>query len=205
MPVHRRALGDLSDVPITPIQEADIEQESATPSSSLSKPLLDREARLDLRDELPAHNGPREAQDGLDASQEEKKRFITTILINLSAIMERTDEQLLPAVYRFVGASFQVCCSARALQRTGFHYGGLDLGGRVCPPHMGGRVPIRVFDEHATLLMQASPSELGLLTLSRAVVQALVSPVGGFLGETRSLLSLRKLRLWQHISPHLSL
>ena len=30
--------------------------------------------------------------------------------------------------------------------------------------------------------MQASPSELGLLTLSRAVVQALVSPVGGFLG-----------------------
>ncbi len=32
--------------------------------------------------------------------------------------------------------------------------------------------------------VQASPSELGLLTLSRAVVQALVSPVGGFLGES---------------------
>lgn len=34
--------------------------------------------------------------------------------------------------------------------------------------------------------VQASPSELGLLTLSRAVVQALVSPVGGFLGESES-------------------
>ena len=31
--------------------------------------------------------------------------------------------------------------------------------------------------------MQASPSQLGYLTLSRAVVQALVSPIGGFLGE----------------------
>ena len=49
--------------------------------------------------------------------------------------MERTDEQLLPAVYRFVGASFG-----------------------------------------------ATPSELGYLTLSRAMVQALASPVGGILG-----------------------
>lgn len=40
-------------------------------------------------------------------------------------------------------------------------------------------------------LVQASPSELGLLTLSRAVVQALVSPVGGFLGETCFLQSSR--------------
>ncbi len=37
--------------------------------------------------------------------------------------------------------------------------------------------------------VQASPSELGLLTLSRAVVQALVSPVGGFLGESPFLSS----------------
>ena len=29
---------------------------------------------------------------------------------------------------------------------------------------------------------QATPSQLGYLTLSRAIVQALVSPVGGFLG-----------------------
>ena len=112
MPVQRRALGDLSDVPVTPIQEADIEQDSATPSSSLSKPLLDHEAGIGMHDELRAHNGPDEEADGRGASEEEKKRFITTILINLSAIMERTDEQLLPAVYRFVGASFQVCCPA---------------------------------------------------------------------------------------------
>lgn len=119
MPVQRRALGDLSDVPVTPIQEADIEQESATPSSSLSKPLLDHEAGLGLHDELPTRNGRHgEAAEGREASQEEKNRFITTILINLSAIMERTDEQLLPAVYRFVGASFQVC---RLQQRTLHH------------------------------------------------------------------------------------
>jgi len=55
--------------------------------------------------------------------------------VNLAGIMERTDEQLLPAVYRFVGASFR-----------------------------------------------ATPSELGYLTLSRAMVQALASPVGGILG-----------------------
>ena len=59
----------------------------------------------------------------------------TTALVNLAGIMERTDEQLLPAVYRFVGASFR-----------------------------------------------ATPSELGYLTLSRAMVQALASPVGGILG-----------------------
>jgi hypothetical protein len=32
------------------------------------------------------------------------------------------------------------------------------------------------------LQLQASPSQLGYLTLSRAVVQAVVSPIGGFLG-----------------------
>jgi hypothetical protein len=50
-------------------------------------------------------------------------------------IMERMDEQILPAVYAFVGASFN-----------------------------------------------ATPSQLGALTLGRAMVQALSSPAGGFLG-----------------------
>lgn len=49
--------------------------------------------------------------------------------------MERTDEQILPAVYRFLGESFK-----------------------------------------------ASPSQLGVLTLSRALTQALASPLGGLLG-----------------------
>ena len=62
-------------------------------------------------------------------------RFRTTVLVNLTAIMERMDEQILPAVYAFIGVSF-----------------------------------------HAT------PSELGLLTLSRALVQALSSPIGGLAG-----------------------
>ncbi len=50
-------------------------------------------------------------------------------------ICERMDEQILPAMYAFVGASFG-----------------------------------------------ASPSQLGWLTLCRALVQALSSPVGGLLG-----------------------
>ena len=50
--------------------------------------------------------------------------------------MERMDEQILPAVYNAIGASF-----------------------------------------HAT------PSQLGILTLARALVQALASPLGGILGR----------------------
>ena len=62
-------------------------------------------------------------------------RKSTAVFTNLAIIMERTDEQILPAVYRFLGASFN-----------------------------------------------ASPSQLGVLTLSRALTQALTSPVGGLLG-----------------------
>ena len=106
MPTHRRNLGDLSAVPVTPIQEADVE---GSPYSSLSKPLLDNEYRFNLGPEQPTQNGHNgSALEEQHAAEEEKERFVTTILINLSAIMERTDEQLLPAVYRFVGASFQV-------------------------------------------------------------------------------------------------
>ena len=59
---------------------------------------------------------------------------------NAQAILERTDEQLLPAVYNFVAAAFD-----------------------------------------------ASPEQLGYLTLSRALVQAAASPLGGFLGQLPSL------------------
>lgn len=34
------------------------------------------------------------------------ERVRTTLLINLASIMERTDEQILPAVYRWIGAAF---------------------------------------------------------------------------------------------------
>ena len=95
-------------MPVTPIQEADREEES--PCSSLSKPLLDNDVGLTLEPERHRQNGfAGDAADVQQAQEVERQRFITTILINLSAIMERTDEQLLPAVYRFVGASFQAC------------------------------------------------------------------------------------------------
>jgi hypothetical protein len=56
--------------------------------------------------------------------------------------MERMDEQILPAVYNAIGASF-----------------------------------------HAT------PSQLGVLTLARALVQALASPLGGILGAAHTNLT----------------
>lgn len=64
-----------------------------------------------------------------------RARKRTAIFTNFAIVMERTDEQILPAVYRFIGASFN-----------------------------------------------ASPSQLGVLTLSRALTQALASPFGGLLG-----------------------
>jgi MFS family permease len=60
----------------------------------------------------------------------------TTFCVNASAIIERVDEQLLPSLYRFVGASFH-----------------------------------------------ARPSELGNLTLARALAQAIASPIAGILGQ----------------------
>jgi nitrate/nitrite transporter NarK len=58
------------------------------------------------------------------------------VLLNLASIIERADEQVLPAVYHFISLSFH-----------------------------------------------CSPSELGTLTLCRAMVQALSSPLSGVLGD----------------------
>lgn len=65
-----------------------------------------------------------------------RTRLMTSILVNMGNIMERADEQILPALYGFVAASF----------------------------HIG-------------------PTQLGYLTLSRALVQAVSSPLGGILGQ----------------------
>ncbi|EIE19976.1 MFS general substrate transporter [Coccomyxa subellipsoidea C-169] len=63
-------------------------------------------------------------------------RMRTTVLLNLAAIVERADEQVLPAVYLFIGHS-----------------------------------------------LRATPAQLGTLTLCRAMVQALSSPISGILGN----------------------
>lgn len=60
----------------------------------------------------------------------------TTWCVNAAAVVERVDEQLLPALYRYVGASFG-----------------------------------------------AKPSQLGALTLARALAQAVASPAAGLLGQ----------------------
>mmetsp|Transcript_21506 Transcript_21506/g.51310 ORF Transcript_21506/g.51310 Transcript_21506/m.51310 type:complete len:506 (+) Transcript_21506:414-1931(+) len=66
----------------------------------------------------------------------ERRRKWTTLSIYLAAVVERADEQILPALYYFVGVSFG-----------------------------------------------ATPSQLGIMTLARALVQALTSPLSGVLGD----------------------
>ncbi|KAI3436365.1 hypothetical protein D9Q98_002418 [Chlorella vulgaris] len=63
-------------------------------------------------------------------------RLRTALLVNLAAVLERCDEQMVPAVYRFIGAAFD-----------------------------------------------ATPTQLGYITLSRALVQALSAPLGGIAGH----------------------
>lgn len=63
------------------------------------------------------------------------RKVKTTVLINLAGTVERMDEQILPALYNYVGQSFQ-----------------------------------------------ASPSQLGTLTLCRALLQAISSPISGLCG-----------------------
>uniref|UniRef100_A0A061SJ97 Mfs general substrate transporter n=1 Tax=Tetraselmis sp. GSL018 TaxID=582737 RepID=A0A061SJ97_9CHLO len=69
-------------------------------------------------------------------TESQRKRVKTTALVYAAAILERADEQILPAVYMFVGQS-----------------------------------------------LRCSPSQLGTITLARAIVQALTSPISGVLGD----------------------
>lgn len=88
---------------VPPIPEAVVERgPSGETDAPLEKPFLDEHESIDAS----LGRDSDELQDACPNTA--RQRFVTTILINLSAIMERTDEQLLPAVYRFVGASFQV-------------------------------------------------------------------------------------------------
>ena len=70
-----------------------------------------------------------------DAAEATPHRLRTAALANLAAVLERCDEQMVPAVYRFLGAAFE-----------------------------------------------ATPTQLGYITLSRALVQALSAPLGGVAG-----------------------
>ncbi len=100
---------------VSPIEEADIERgPSGETDALLSKGSMDGADSHDASMESSRH------LDG-DDSDKARQRLVTTILINLSAIMERTDEQLLPAVYRFVGASFQVVQISNERQKLQWH------------------------------------------------------------------------------------
>jgi hypothetical protein len=90
---------------VPPIEEVDLERGASCSSDALSKPLL--EPRDGLRTPIEDEEL---TETGLETQEDARERFVTTLLINLSATMERFDEQILPAVYRFVGDSFQVSC-----------------------------------------------------------------------------------------------
>ena len=79
-------------------------------------------------------------QAALGSASTHSGKFKTTVYVNLAGTVERMDEQILPALYNFVGQSFS-----------------------------------------------ASPSQLGTLTLCRALVQALSSPISGLSGALACL------------------
>jgi hypothetical protein len=95
---------------IPPVAEEDLERGgSGTLNGSHDEEASARKALLgNGHDGQPMEAAPSESA---AAAADRRQRTVTTVLINLSAIMERTDEQLLPAVYRFVGESFQVGCA----------------------------------------------------------------------------------------------
>ena len=98
----------LSPSYIPAVQETDLER--AASDDSARKLFLPEAAANGSDDGYQSEGTERETA---------RQRLVTTVLINLSAIMERTDEQLLPAVYRFVGESFQVrkgCIDSAAAQ-----------------------------------------------------------------------------------------
>lgn len=70
------------------------------------------------------------------------QRARTTVLVCLASILERSNEQTLPALYKYVGRS-----------------------------------------------LDATPKDLGYITLACAVVQALFAPVGGLLGASLLLVA----------------
>ena len=84
-----------------------------------------------------------------DAPLPTPHRARTALLANLAAVLERCDEQMVPAVYRSLGAAFS-----------------------------------------------ATPTQLGYIALSRALVQALTSPIGGIAGGPDSSLPLACPVLW---------
>lgn len=79
-----------------------------------------------------------------------RARRNTTIVINLANVLERMDEQVLPAVYKSLGAAYH-----------------------------------------------ASPSQLGYLTLCRALTQAMAAPLGGFAGMREVVLFWDLMLLWR--------
>ena len=113
------------------------------------------------------HSAGRGAGEEAAAAVENRQRTVTTVLINLSAIMERTDEQLLPAVYRFVGESFQVCLACTVpvskTQQSPMHGPGSCMAAHImrgCQPTHMGRARL---DTMAAVRHAGDPEPAGLL------------------------------------------
>lgn len=118
------------------------------------QPLLSQPAPASLPPEQPqqteftspfqavAHTEPLRQAGGLLRDKHGRYRTLydqrarTTVLVNCAGVLERTNEQILPSLYKYVGKSFD-----------------------------------------------ASPRQLGYITLSCALVQALSAPFGGLLGH----------------------
>lgn len=55
-----------------------------------------------------------EAAAGAEASRRGTERLYTMLVVNAASVLEKTDEQLLPSVYKYVNCSFHAGPGARA-------------------------------------------------------------------------------------------
>ena len=145
-----------------------IDNASFTTSRSVKMRKADSDAAEEERPCTSTALGPQASDPPSDPHKAQRLR--TVGLINLAAVMERCDEQVWSA---FSGPS----CGSKRVPRSCIHWS---------TPAVMIHSSVQILPALYNALGQAfnaSPTQLGYLTLARALVQALASPLGGISGN----------------------
>ncbi len=106
--------------------------------------------------------------------------------MNAAMLFERADEVVLPAVYRFVARSFNATPSQA---RRGRCVRVSDAPAACMTRTLASRLSLARLCSFTSCT--CCPAQLGYITLARSLMQALSSPLGGFLGAQPKLAELR--------------
>ena len=147
-----------------------IDNASFTVSRSVKMRKADSDAAEEERPCTSTALGPQASDPPTEPLKAYKAQRLRTVgLINLAAVMERCDEQVWIA---FSGPS----CNSKRVPRNCIH---------CATPAVMIHSSVQILPALYNALGQAfnaSPTQLGYLTLARALVQALASPLGGISG-----------------------